>query len=548
MQADQHFGCVLQEELQSVDYAICTHPTPGIFAQAFRTHLIQEVSCDRMAPPITLQHHVLTDIALQTGSVFTKEAFWALTFYDPASFSSRDLQTWSYVTQYFLHLVGRPVMVYGVTNQESIITKEQYVIIKSNLKLDCKKMGFLTCISKIVGILESENLLSTEFSGELDRYFNYLNSSSYDFPKLQFPMSEIETQCDVTNVRYNAMPMIKNQNNVPTYKVTNLNLSKAIVQDLCHFYKLPNHVKVNLTTPWMQYHDKVLIVIFNNQHYNVIPYLEVLYRSFFPHIVYCGPGYPESRLLRTYQYTFVSYGANPEGYDAGSFSYICPAMVMSMRYNTTGYLVMADDILLSILGMQGFPSNQIWYLPKSDIKIADITTFRECRLGICDFYPRWNWWLAYKNQTTEVYKELFGNQQQSSFLEMCKERLRTFTGASERVCGAYSDIYYIPKRYVYSFTQLIQPFYKHRVFCEITIPTILQSIEQADQIYPLQGHIEWSSNREFPWLYFNNHYLLDKVFLHPVKWSYIDDGSSEHAQFFCTNVLPFLHDRFGRIS
>ena len=41
--------------------------------------------------------------------------------------------------------------------------------------------------------------------------------------------------------------------------------------------------------PWIKFPNIVLIITFNIASYSTIPYVELLYSSFFPTRVYCGP-------------------------------------------------------------------------------------------------------------------------------------------------------------------------------------------------------------------------------------------------------------------
>ena len=543
---EQHFGCTFSKA-SSIQYSICTHNTPGLFTLA---HIKSDgQTCDHTAPPITLQKHTLTDISLASGSVITRDAFWAVPFYlSDDSVSSAEVGAWSLAVQYLLHLIHRPVMIYNITTDpRHVLSKSKTLIIDVLRRTNCSSITFRQCIQSVISSLYSDNYISVTFQAQLFTYLEGLDRI-YTFPEVIPRDSYSHLTCQVNDVIYSPVSMELTYNKIPSLSIPNLKLSVDLVENVCHFYTLPNKIKVDLSHPWIQQRDLVLIVVFNNPHYEVIPYIEVLYRSFFPHVVYCGPGYPNQPALKRYNLTFVSYGANPEGFDAGSFSYICPSMVMSMHYKTKGYLVIADDIILSVFGIQNFPLQSIWFLPKAEIRIADIKTFRECRLGMCDFFPHWHWWLDYKDQTVAAYHELYRKRSMSPFFHKCYSTLSEFCGGERRVCGGYSDIFYIPNVHTLGFRQLVKLFYDHHVFSEITLPTLIQCLETSENIHPLHGHVEWSANRDFPWLYFTQHKLFEKVFLHPVKWSYMMEGSSDHTQFFCTKVLPFMFDKFGRLS
>jgi hypothetical protein len=87
----------------------------------------------------------------------------------------------------------------------------------------------------------------------------------------------------------------------------------------------------------------LLIAIFNNAFYSTIPYIELLFRAFWPNILYCGP----DTMTSSARVSYVSFGANVPGHRPGSFNYRCVVHAYSMYpHMPGGYFITGDDILL----------------------------------------------------------------------------------------------------------------------------------------------------------------------------------------------------------
>ena len=129
----------------------------------------------------------------------------------------------------------------------------------------------------------------------------------------------------------------------------------------------------------MQLKDILLIVAFNREHYEAIPYIELLYRSFFPNMVYCGPK-PLNITSWTadYNISFITYKDMPKAKRPGSLNYICMANAMIKHPHYTGYLLFGDDVMLIPHRFPKFSPDKIWYWPHNKIRQVDIRTVKEC--------------------------------------------------------------------------------------------------------------------------------------------------------------------------
>jgi hypothetical protein len=225
---------------------------------------------------------------------------------------------------------------------------------------------------------------------------------------------------------------------------------------------------------------------------------------------------------------------------------------VKMNYNVEGYLTISDDLFISALAVKPKMDfmNSVWFLPKKQIRIGEILKLRECRLGMCDFYPHWTWWEEFRPAVIQLFYTFQKIAPQSPVVHQCYSQLKAVNGADFRPCGGYSDIYYIPKRLASSFSVLVDIFLKHQVFLEIAIPTIIQCLEVPEEVQSLEPLVLWEEDRIFPWKYFTPKDMIGKHFMHPTKWGFLADKksnvSAEVTDFYCKKIVPFMHDPYGR--
>lgn len=129
---------------------------------------------------------------------------------------------------------------------------------------------------------------------------------------------------------------------------------KAMAETMCPGFGslIPYHPKTI-------HSDVLLIVVFTNQHYDLIPTLEVLYRPYYPNILYCGHPHESVEIfLNKYQtverrsFTFLPTYTRA--------TYECVLGAMEMNYDVNGYLVINDETLITNLNDPKFHKDKIW--------------------------------------------------------------------------------------------------------------------------------------------------------------------------------------------
>ena len=255
------------------------------------------------------------------------------------------------------------------------------------------------------------------------------------------------------------------------------------------------------------YRNILLLVNFNHPFYQNIPLIKRLYNRIFPNMVFYG--------------TEKSNKYNVKKIDSakGYLSYIGLADAMEHHRNYTGYLLINDDVFLNPWTIGDLDQSRVWEGPKRPITLGK---FRRTDIWSWWKHPRWGLskCLLARNESISTHPEL---------LEIASTAVEK--DAENRIQGCYrgrSDVLYVPKQFSNQFIALSQIFYKHKVFLEIAIPTIIRmtvkkSNRQTMRGVYLPGRVNDTSIRNTTNLW----KVYDETlhFIHPVKLNYQDNGT-----------------------
>jgi len=548
-------------------YKMCQHVPP---LQAPIILPQQSTVCDTVSAPVSVDAgtYMSSEYSL-IEALFMEDAYWALPVIQYSNFLEKVV--WKMAIQNILWKTGQSMML---RYQKQIIANRDSLEISTlsaKLKADISATELKTtevlagwkcerhvsphldmCIHLLLQLLVKNKLLHPKTTQQINSWlYQYLGSVGYTFPKLK---ASIATCTEETH-NYHAVTMnsklyekYDKTNYVP---MSNAENARELIDVTCRDYEMPRHARLNFTHPWTQYASTLLVVTFNKPHYESIPYIDTMYRPFFPYILYCGPGHPDLKKtpnLKNWTYNFISYGKTPEGHFPGAFNYICFSLAVAMRLPVEGYLVIADDVFLATYKIERLKHHMVWYTPQKTIRIGDVRKLRECKLGMCDFFPRWNWWEDYQNEVISALLSLRKLSATSRLAHACHSQLTRRNGDVLRANGAISDVYYIPSHIAADFSEMVQHFHKHNVFLEIAIPTIIQCLVYEGDVEEIPGLLLWDETREMPWTYFTNNDFRLTYYMHPTKWGLLSAKREGFADFYCTKVLPFLHDPYGRIT
>ena len=315
-----HFGCNMSAPPADtkMHYSLCNFVKfSAIYSPAVVDQKLVQDSprCDTTAPSVALMNGSFIQISINK-SIFHRSAFWAL----PVLVWTSDLEvTWQHYIQWLLWRTGSFVLVFwnGLQNTAPGSPRNTTVFLKDLDRLSCSvEFSFELCVQSIVSTLNKQHVSTIKL------WFKALQNVGYTFPKISMDFKETTKSCTKVEYRpinYSSIAIYNKRNRNIFVPVSNSEHSTKMFESICESKnrtRLPLKrstnwdVTVDFNRPWFQRPNILLIVIFNKPHYDVIPQLEAIYRSYFPLMLYCGPDFPNlddhPRLL-PYKFSFLTY-------------------------------------------------------------------------------------------------------------------------------------------------------------------------------------------------------------------------------------------------
>ena len=283
------------------------------------------------------------------------------------------------------------------------------------------------------------------------------------------------------------------------------------VEILCPNLPHPDNSRLD----YKSFSDLLLIIVFNHPHYGNVKLLEELYRPYFSNILYCGSNFDDFRA----HHDTVSFVEAID--DGGYFFYDCMRAAIGMQYGVNGYLLIPDDILFNFWNIGHLDRNKIWFTWREVVK--------QNRYLSKDLW----WWQqeSGRQAVDNAWIEL-QHKDHVNYVKKFIDHLSMNLGGSEYVVWYTSDVFYLPSHLSENFASLASIFSKHRVFVEITVPTILFGLTESAEMVELNGKYLWNEDRINKTAYYNS----GLHFLHPFKYD-SDFQIKEHRDLFCTQYL-----------
>ncbi len=263
--------------------------------------------------------------------------------------------------------------------------------------------------------------------------------------------------------------------------------------------------------------DILLVVVYNHPLYDSADLVRKFYEPVFPNIYFCGE--LENR----------TFGVHPSQINRGIYGYQCLNDAIERNNEFEGYLYINDDVIVNYWNLFSFKFNFS--------KIGESSN-QFGKVSISEPIPQdWYWWISpygFENckKAIDEIKSL-AHAQASNF----QDRLDLYTsnGDGKQYCyNGRSDIVYIPGRLAERFYEISSIFYRHHVFLEIAIPTILRFIASERDISTLHGMYlpgdvrkkdpRVTDSRYFWTMYFKKASLW---FIHPFKLHHYEDHNRD---------------------
>ncbi len=453
-----------------------------------------------------------------------------------------EILKWSLLVQKIMQLTGDKVLIHSASTRDE---GHQYLDIKSvPLMLgdwQCGSPELVVCVKLLMKFVVDNHAMDTSIGLMLQDWITALTRVGYVFPPVG---NNTDDHCFSSDVIFKPVDYsggyqgltVSGKAQIPT---NNLQQLQKTYTETCSSIKMENISNINFTQPWIQFDDILLLVVFNKVHYESIPYIDTLYRPFFPYILYCGPGMPNFALpqlqrLRGFDFTFYSHKLNPPGHLVGAFNYECVSRAMRMQYPVDGYFFISDDVIFNLNKTTLLPNNHTWYVPQN-LFVTFNPTANPVAWGHSRYLP----------ETTRLLTNMKQQANSDSVVGTCYRKLVARNGG-DFVNGGLADIYYIPKRLARTFASMVDFFHQHNVWIEIAIATIITCIEEEERTERIPG-INRGWAKYIPWEFFTRHTFQDLFFMHPTKWSSlsVQTGDPRNRHLCCNKVLPWMHDRFG---
>ena len=221
------------------------------------------------------------------------------------------------------------------------------------------------------------------FSGDdisrFDKWFNILDSIVYQWPNMQLEF----TKRIISNVQLS----------------TSRHKPKQCPLKGCITPTMENSYNTLFQNSFFYRHnsDIILVIEFNSPTFHAIPFVDYIYRTAFKNIIYCGPNKPFPRMSNI---DFITYTAERKG----SLFYTCATMVMQMKFDVKGYILISDDVIMNLhrWSLIDKGRNVLTYADHRGIKLFDTGNMKRCLHNTCTTPPSWVHLNTYKSNIRDL--------------------------------------------------------------------------------------------------------------------------------------------------
>jgi hypothetical protein len=298
----------------------------------------------------------------------------------------------------------------------------------------------------------------------------------------------------------------------------------AIYQRVCPSQGL------DIARPWIQFHSIVLVILMNWPMFSVIPLVELIYRPFFPTIVYCVPQGKIPDGLKDWKLTFVNYTSEGQGYN----NYICIDEVHNLKLDAKGYFFIADDLLVRPSVVKNFSLD----IPSMHFgkRFCDMSDQKSA----CN---SWVWFGQSKLKKHNLEQNLQREKNITKDLyTTCKTWHKNISQLDNPLIQGWGDIYFIPASFMESAARLARLYHRSRVFLEVAVIEMVTCLSQPALPYDIPGFASWDyGNRDQFWQNIPRVTSGKSAFLHPVKLSFVLKNETQAVNSICQDILPYFH-------
>ncbi|ESO13238.1 hypothetical protein HELRODRAFT_159876 [Helobdella robusta] len=474
-----YYGCYSIEEYDDINdtHRFPQHCydgiLPAIYTPAyFESSRVGSENCDRKMPDIAIPRNNFIYFEIKK-SFFSTCSFWFLPVFEPVL--KNGLENGDLIYKCFVQWAVWQLGCFTSVYWESYLTREFSAL---NVSSECYEAvkEFTPCQNLIIDehcfLENSKKILSDVSVKNLFNWINVLNKINFK-PKQMNSTKEclVNSSLILHPVR---QQVIKNS---VEYHIANVNISQSYYIKTCSENDSPSIIPknlINLSKPWIQQPNVLLLIVFNYPHPEVIPLLEIIHRPIYPYILYCGFEMLKQNLIFNYRISFATY-FQQHGQTAGSLNYQCILKAMRMGYDIDGIFLIADDVYIKTeLSKLNIEKNKFFRIGL----VGDLKFMKQCSPPSidCSLPMIWYRWGGFGGSLHTILSEWRELGEKYPELKIARERLQNFTKAEMRMWGSTADIGYLSKTYFKTAYKMLHMFAKHQVFLEIALPTTLTSI------------------------------------------------------------------------
>ena len=348
-------------------------------------------------------------------------------------------------------------------------------------------------------------------------------------------------------------------------------------KDLVRFLDTPK------IEPQVTFKDRLLVVEFNNPHYESIPFLESLYRPAFPNILYCTltpienatvdfelftmklqvheVGYLEDWMLRRL-FVEVIFKTNPRRTVSYNLMYIihdqskkipdfmsetpnfCIEAAIQKMPSFKGYIYMADDTVFHYWRTASFDPDKFWWYDTHPTKILDVVRDESiyCKSNVNGKLSGCSpvYWFWFENYRMEIKLSLQTMVRYSSLSRKCLKELVKRSGGRMAVVGGQTDFYYVPRTRALDFLHMSNLFRTTRLWHEMSITMMMYCLNKPEEIVVSNLYHNWNydTDRREPWKWYPSQLTATSV--HPLKLGQVAHRKKKDTRLFCNLLFPNL--------
>lgn len=289
-----------------------------------------------------------------------------------------------------------------------------------------------------------------------------------------------------------------------------------------------------------KFRDILVIQLFTSLIGPSLKAVNLMYRHVFPNMLVCATEGSNLDLINELRLSFIpSYVVHKPRRENHDHSILvdCIALAMMMGHQVSGYLITHDDLMLNVWNFQGkfYDKNKVWTI--RDYGIIDAKANKRVDASGRILGNLGNWYQTQFRQNISDALTVIHNSKSDSDLLKCKLNLEKQFPRNYMYYYAQIDLFYWPSTSEKDFAAAAIPFIEHRVWPEISLPSIMNCIiPMNSQLIIKFGH-EYSSRVAVVWKDYT--LKIKNPYFHPFKmnsmFTSMDDGK---RQVFCNQVLP----------